>query len=64
MDEINKMSFNLTLTDTEKIARSQVVLPYTNSGSGDTSLQQGRIHYSPDDADDLDEEDPDDDLNI
>lgn len=63
-DPMSNLSFNLSLTETEKVVRSQVVLPYTNTGSGDNVGSSGRIHYEPDDADDLDEEDPDDDLNI
>jgi len=63
-DPIKNLPFNLSLTETEKVARSQVVLPYESTGSGDKTSSSGRIHYEPDDADDLDEEDPDDDLNI
>lgn len=66
IDPMSELSFNLSLTDSEKEARSQVVLPHTLIASGDAgdSQSEGRIHYVPDDYDDLDEEDPDDDLNF
>jgi len=61
-------TFNLTLTDKEKLARHQLVLPHEEeevrivrqsaASSGPT------IHYSPDEADDWDDEDPDEDLDI
>jgi len=53
-------TFKLSLGQQEREARSQLVLPYlrVNSEKG------GRVFYQPDAADDLDEEDPDDDLDI
>jgi len=65
-DPMSSLSFNLSLTDKEKEDRSQVVLPHTlvASGDADNSQSDSRIHYIPDDDDDLDEEDPDDDLNF
>ncbi|GFG33551.1 hypothetical protein Cfor_03451 [Coptotermes formosanus] len=53
-------TFKLSLGQQEREARSQLVLPYlrVNSEKG------GRVFYQPDAADDFDEEDPDDDLDI
>ncbi|RUS89974.1 hypothetical protein EGW08_002241 [Elysia chlorotica] len=56
------LSFKLQLSDSEREARSQVVLPYLKDGSTETSTS--KILYEADEADDFDEEDPDDDLNI
>lgn len=66
-DPTANLTFNLTLTDKEKEARSQVKLPYTydvNREDNSTNFGEGKIFYQPDDADDFDEEDPDDDLDI
>ena len=52
-------TFNLRLNDTEKAARSQVVLPYTNA----QEQQPSQVFYIPDENDDFDEEDPDDDFD-
>ncbi|KAL5233368.1 hypothetical protein ACI65C_000778 [Semiaphis heraclei] len=58
----NLASFKLDLQDNEKKAKEELILPYTlvqiPSNTG------GMIHYVPDEADDWDEEDPDDDLEI
>ncbi|KAA3674092.1 uncharacterized protein DEA37_0009889 [Paragonimus westermani] len=61
-------SFALQMTETEKQARSKVVLPYE---LGESKLIESEhkggeacVHYQPDCFDDLDDEDPDDDLNI
>ncbi|NP_001233011.1 uncharacterized protein LOC100572529 [Acyrthosiphon pisum] len=58
----NLASFKLDLQDSEKKAKDELILPYTlvqiPSNTG------GMIHYVPDEADDWDEEDPDDDLEI
>ncbi|KAK3744256.1 hypothetical protein RRG08_020515 [Elysia crispata] len=56
------LSFKLQLSESEREARSQVILPYLKDGSSETSTS--KILYEADDADDFDEEDPDDDLNI
>ena len=63
------MPFNLKLTEQEKLARSQVKLPYTfhEQSSSKAPIMAGgeaKIFYQPDDADDFDEDDPDDDLDI
>ena len=68
-DPAANLPFNLKLTDSEKMARSQVKLPYM-LGKEEKAAQldgppgRGMIFYQPDDADDFDEEDPDDDLDI
>ncbi|XP_060710692.1 elongator complex protein 5 [Hemiscyllium ocellatum] len=68
-DPAAHLPFNLRLTEQEREAREQVPLPYhfstekkmslLDGGSGD-----GRIYYQPDESDDVDEEDPDDDLDF
>lgn len=64
-DPAANLTFNLTLTDKEKDARSQVKLPYTyDLNRQDDTVGEGKIFYQPDEADDFDEEDPDDDLDI
>ncbi|RKO93720.1 Elongator complex protein 5 [Blyttiomyces helicus] len=57
-DPTADLSFNLRLTDEQKNARSEVVLPYIKAQA------QGAIYYEPDEGDDYDDEDPDDDLDI
>ncbi|KAK3104437.1 hypothetical protein FSP39_002012 [Pinctada imbricata] len=67
VDPTANLTFNLSLTDKEKEARSNVVLPYTKQQEIDSqgnSPGEGKIFYQPDEADDFDEEDPDDDLDI
>ncbi|KAJ9594888.1 hypothetical protein L9F63_013813 [Diploptera punctata] len=56
----NLTTFKLSLGNQEKQARSELVLPYVriNKEKG------GKVFYQPDAADDWDEEDPDDDLDI
>ena len=68
-DPTANLTFNLTLTEKEKNARSQMVLPYIQDKQKQeasllSSAGEGKIFYQPDDADDFDEEDPDDDLDI
>ncbi|KAJ1985679.1 hypothetical protein H4R33_003837 [Dimargaris cristalligena] len=58
-DPLKSLSFNLTLTDQQREAKNNLVLPYVNEQSA-----SGAIIYQPDDGDDFDEEDPDDDLDI
>ncbi|KAG5445940.1 hypothetical protein CSKR_109245 [Clonorchis sinensis] len=60
-------SFALQLTDSERIARAQVALPYEFAQTEISSshpVDDVQIHYQPDCFDDFDDEDPDDDLNI
>ncbi|XP_071946124.1 elongator complex protein 5-like isoform X2 [Antedon mediterranea] len=65
-DPTANLTFNLTLRESEKQARSEVVLPYTLSAKRKANELNpgGRIYYEPDEADDFDDEDPDDDLDI
>ncbi|XP_048477075.1 elongator complex protein 5, partial [Rhincodon typus] len=68
-DPAANLPFNLRLTEEEREARKQVPLPYHFSTEKKMSLLHGgpgdsRIYYQPDDADDVDEEDPDDDLDF
>lgn len=52
-------TFNLTLTEDQRKSKNMLLLPHTRVQSSG-----GQIHYTPDDVDDWDEEDPDDDLDI
>ncbi|XP_078614860.1 elongator complex protein 5-like [Branchiostoma floridae x Branchiostoma japonicum] len=68
-DPTANLTFNLRLTDTEKEARSRVVLPYMHhqrkrAPDRPAATPGGQIFYQPDDVDDFDEEDPDDDLDF
>ncbi|KAJ2914879.1 hypothetical protein MD484_g5547, partial [Candolleomyces efflorescens] len=65
-DPTQNLSFNLSLTTAQQEARAQVPLPYAHEGKpvekpADT---KGAIFYDPDSADDLDDDDPDEDLDI
>lgn len=60
-DPAANLSFNLTLTETQRRAKDNVVLPYTQQQQGGGG---GQIYYEPDAGDDFDDEDPDDDLDI
>ncbi|XP_033342782.1 elongator complex protein 5 isoform X1 [Megalopta genalis] len=54
-------SFRIEISEHEMKQREETVLPYMiNSNPTNTS----KIHYQPEDIDDIDEEDPDDDLCI
>ncbi|XP_019628065.1 PREDICTED: elongator complex protein 5-like isoform X1 [Branchiostoma belcheri] len=69
VDPTANLTFNLRLTDTEKEARSRVVLPYMHhqrkkAPDKPAATPGGQIFYQPDDVDDFDEEDPDDDLDF
>ncbi|XP_067411863.1 elongator complex protein 5 [Emydura macquarii macquarii] len=68
-DPTANLTFNLRLSDEERQAREGVPLPFHFSTQKKSSLLQapaglGKIYYEPDAADDLDEEDPDDDLDV
>ena len=68
-DPTANLTFDLTLTAKEKHDRANVVLPYTRPHitahtRPHISLAKGEIFYQPDEADDFDESDPDDDLDI
>jgi regulator of RNase E activity RraB len=57
-DPAANLSFNLNLTDEQRRAKENLVLPHYKA------QQEGTIYYDPDAADDFDDEDPDDDLDI
>ena len=74
------VSFNLNLTPAQQESKASVPLPYTKIGKrpseyrgtisdcliaeSDEAPRAGQILYDPDSADDIDEEDPDEDLDI
>ena len=67
-DITSSLTFNLTLTEEQQEARAKLQLPYLlDDKTKQAQLDLGKksqIFYEADEADDLDEEDPDDDLNI
>jgi len=74
-DVTSDVSFNLNLTPEQRKSRAKVPLPYAHKGirldwidagdSGkDASQPLGAILYDPDSADDIDDDDPDEDLDI
>lgn len=68
IDLTSDLRFKLTLTEQQKEARAQLQLPYLlDDKTKQNQLALGKksqIFYQADEADDFDEEDPDDDLNI
>ncbi|KAL1464188.1 hypothetical protein WDU94_003860, partial [Cyamophila willieti] len=54
-------TFNLGLSESEKLARDQLILPYVHSGRSVSGGGGGTIYVEPED---YDEEDPDDDLDV
>ena len=66
-DPAQSLSFNLGLTEAQQRSRAQVPLPYAHEGElGETAVTAlpAVILYDPDSADDLDDDDPDEDLDI
>ncbi|XP_077170588.1 elongator complex protein 5 isoform X2 [Paroedura picta] len=68
-DPAAHLTFNLRLSEAERRAKEAVPLPYQFSEEKKSSLLQtssslGKIYYEPDAADDFDDEDPDDDLDV
>ncbi|XP_061447008.1 elongator complex protein 5 isoform X4 [Rhineura floridana] len=68
-DPTANLTFNLCLSEAQRQAKESVPLPYHFSQEKKSSLlqtpaSQGKIYYEPDAADDIDEEDPDDDLDV
>ncbi|GAA93976.1 uncharacterized protein L969DRAFT_15712 [Mixia osmundae IAM 14324] len=53
------LTFSLSLTDAQRQARDSVPLPFARD-----STEQGRIIYEPDSGDDLDEDEPDEGMEI
>ncbi|KAF8237803.1 hypothetical protein L208DRAFT_1421463 [Tricholoma matsutake] len=66
-DVVNDISFNLTLTASQHQSRARVPLPYSHDGKGtlnNIANSSAVILYDPDSADDIDDDDPDEDLDI
>ncbi|XP_076015745.1 elongator complex protein 5 isoform X2 [Genypterus blacodes] len=68
-DPTVNLTFNLLLSDQEREAKEKLALPFVFSKEKKTALLHsgpgsGRILYEPDAADDYDQEDPDDDLDV
>ncbi|KZP31280.1 hypothetical protein FIBSPDRAFT_1037730 [Athelia psychrophila] len=64
-DPTQNVSFNLNLTDSQQQSRAQVPLPYAHEGKPlDNQAAPAAILYDPDSADDIDDDDPDEDLDI
>ncbi|KAI0078925.1 hypothetical protein K474DRAFT_784223 [Panus rudis PR-1116 ss-1] len=61
-DPTQNVSFNLNLTPEQQQARAQVPLPYAHEGKQVPT--EAAILYDPDSADDIDDDDPDEDLDI
>ncbi|XP_060791526.1 elongator complex protein 5 [Neoarius graeffei] len=69
VDPTSNLTFNLRLSEVEREAREQVALPFVFSEEKKSALlrpghSSGHIMYEPDANDDIDEEDPDDDLDV
>ncbi|KAG6842612.1 hypothetical protein C0991_000138 [Blastosporella zonata] len=66
-DPTQNVSFNLNLTSSQQESRAQVPLPYAHEGNPSTNKAANTaaaIFYDPDSADDIDDDDPDEDLDI
>ncbi|KAI8373396.1 Elongator complex protein 5 [Choanephora cucurbitarum] len=68
-DPTANLSFNLSLTDEQRKAKDNLVLPFMKAQQLEVSVEEekksgGLIYYDPDAADDFDDEDPDEDLDI
>ncbi|KAH9898452.1 hypothetical protein C8Q73DRAFT_664127 [Cubamyces lactineus] len=64
-DPTQNLSFNLNLTPQQQRARAQVPLPYAHEGkTSEQTPNFAAILYDPDSADDIDDDDPDEDLDI
>ncbi|KAG8807969.1 hypothetical protein FRC17_004197 [Serendipita sp. 399] len=74
-DPTRNLPFNLGLTEEQQASRARVPLPYAHTGEDgskaqniddekDSAGKQAVIYYDPDSADDLDDEDPDEDLDL
>jgi len=62
-DPTQNVSFNLNLTPSQQESRARVPLPYAHEGVP-SAPAPGAILYDPDSADDIDDDDPDEDLDI
>ncbi|CDO75260.1 hypothetical protein BN946_scf184967.g13 [Trametes cinnabarina] len=64
-DPTQNLPFNLNLTQEQAKSRAQVPLPYAHEGKPPVQASMpAAILYDPDSADDLDDDDPDEDLDI
>ncbi|KAF5312605.1 hypothetical protein D9619_003213 [Psilocybe cf. subviscida] len=63
-DPTQNLPFNLSLTSSQQESRASVPLPYAHEGTPVPSTLPGAIFYDPDSADDIDDDDPDEDLDI
>lgn len=63
-DPTQNISFNLQLTPNQQESRAQVPLPYIIDGKSMQRSTASAILYDPDSADDIDDDDPDEDLDI
>ncbi|KAI8380168.1 Elongator complex protein 5 [Blakeslea trispora] len=68
-DPTANLSFNLSLTEEQRKAKDSLVLPFMKAQQLEVSTEEekksgGLIYYDPDAADDFDDEDPDEDLDI
>ncbi|KAJ3800811.1 hypothetical protein GGU11DRAFT_340977 [Lentinula aff. detonsa] len=63
-DPTQNVSFNLHLTPSQQESRARVPLPYAHEGLPTAQPAPGAILYDPDSADDIDDDDPDEDLDI
>ncbi|KAJ7038143.1 hypothetical protein C8F04DRAFT_1220421 [Mycena alexandri] len=64
VDPTQNVSFNLNLTESQQNSRAQVPLPYAHEGKPMDKAASAAIFYDPDSADDIDDDDPDEDLDI
>ncbi|XP_047564448.1 elongator complex protein 5 isoform X2 [Lutra lutra] len=71
VDPTAHVTFNLHLSESERAAKDSLTLPFQFSSEKQQALLHpgprqatGRIFYEPDAYDDLDQEDPDDDLDV
>ncbi|KAJ7786377.1 hypothetical protein B0H16DRAFT_1490240, partial [Mycena metata] len=64
VDPTQNVSFNLNLTESQQNSRAQVPLPYAHEGKPMDKPASAAIFYDPDSGDDIDDDDPDEDLDI
>lgn len=63
------LTFNVHLSSDDLEAKKNLVLPYELIGQKQKTIvenkdTESKIFYAPDEADDVDDDDPDDDLNF
>lgn len=68
-DMLKGLTFNVHLSSDDLEAKKNLVLPYELIGQKQKTIVQNKdteskIFYAPDEADDVDDDDPDDDLNF